>query len=108
MFVDVSNNAQSYADTQGVNILKNQWNAASDNFNTYMLGGNASGAFNELYNACNSFNNVAGHISNPKLAAFFRKTYSEFKALLDEGNLVNINNYMIKAYPQFKANLGCR
>lgn len=72
-----------------------------------MEEGDTEKAFSMLYQANDSFGNVAPHISDPTTQAYFEKVYGEFGPLLNAGNLTAIDEYMKNAYPQFRSDLGC-
>lgn len=106
MWVDIANAAQNFASVPGNHIL-NTWIYASNNFNVDLENGNMEDAVDMLYQANSSFGAVAKYINNVGLSNYFTQVYQDFGALLDIGNLGDINDYMIAAYPKFKQLLGC-
>lgn len=107
VFVDVANNAKNSADNDGDEILESQWIDASERFNKYMEDGDTDNAFKMLRQANQSFKNVAPHIEDAELSAYFIKVNKELEDLLDEGDFNAINTYMRGAYPQFKEKIHC-
>lgn len=65
-------------------------------------------AFVQLKIANSTFAKLAECLKgNDELKAYFAKVHKEFGALLEEGNIKKINNYMENAYPLFIKYLGC-
>lgn len=107
MWVDIANAVQNFASVPGNHIL-NTWIYAANNFNVDLEHGDQEQAIDMLYQANSSFGAVAKYIiNNVNLSNYFTQIYQEFGAILDTEDFVDINNYMIAAYPQFKKLLGC-
>ena len=102
VWVDVANCAKQFADPQGVKILNDEWIPASETFNTAMEKGDQATSFKMLNQANMSFKNVAPHIKDANLKAYFLKTYDEFGAKLKTKDIKAINQYMVNVHKAFQ------
>jgi len=109
-FVDISNCAMNFANPLGQYILDKLWNDASIRFNDYMKKQDQKRSLAMLYQACKSFQILRDHIIYQPLADLFDEVATDFEPLLDQlsidGNLIPVNDYMIRTHPKFKAVMG--
>lgn len=107
MWVDVAENCFDYVIDQRGNVALNNWIDASRRFNAAMQKGDEMESFEMLDKANTSFKQVAPFIGKADLSKYFKTVHQEFGELLKAKILQDINDYMVKAYPQFKEKLGC-
>lgn len=106
-WIDVAKNCITFVtDPRGSDAL-NTWINASEIFNEAMQRDDREEAFRLFYVCNDSFKDAAPFIGKCELSSYFRRVYREFGAVIDMRNMTQINQYMIGAFPQFKAKLGC-